>query len=904
MPGQTGNDVRQTFLRFFEERGHTIVPSSSLVPRADPTLLFTNAGMVQFKDVFVGLETRPYARAVTVQKCVRAGGKHNDLENVGRTARHHTFFEMLGNFSFGDYFKAEAIAYAWDLLVGTLGLPPDRLWVTIHEGDAAMGLGPDEEARELWRRYVPGGRIVACPTKDNFWAMGDTGPCGPCSEIVLDQGPAVSCGRPTCAVGCDCDRYLELWNLVFMQFERGPDGVFKPLPKPSIDTGAGLERIAAVLQGVQSNFDTDLLRPLVARIEVLAGRPYGADARSDVSLRVIADHARAITFLIADGVLPGNEGRGYVLRRILRRAGRHGRLLGLERPFLGAMVEAVVALMRDAYPELGAAQGRVSREVVAEEERFAHTLHTAIPRLEERIAAARRNRVESLSGGTPGAVLPGDDLFRLYDTYGLPRDLVEEIAAEQGVACDWEGFEAEMGRAREASRDRSGKAFEATAVPEALRDLSRRVQVAFDGYGTLEAEAQVVALLKEGVPVGAATAGETVDVILERTPFYAEAGGQVGDIGTLEGEGVLGQVKDTQRPLPGLTLHRTSIQGGTLRPGTRVTAKVDAARRALIVKNHTATHVLHEALFRVLGDHVRQEGSLVAPDRLRFDFRHFGPLTGTELHRVEELANSQVWKNLGVGEEELPYDEALRRGAKAFFADKYGDRVRVVTVEDPGQFRSVELCGGTHAKASGEIGLIKITAEGGVAAGVRRLEAQTGPGAYQYQRRQEAALREAADVLKAKPLELPERVTRFAAGAHELERELDRLRQGVARRALDQALAAAQPVDGVTVVAARADDLDVRGLRELGDRIKDKIGTGVIVLAAAGEGKVSWVVMVTKDLARRLQAGKLAKALAEATGGGGGGRPDLAEAGGREPARLPEALAGVPALVRQQLGQS
>ena len=890
----SGNQTRETFLRFFEDRGHALVASSALVPRADPTLLFTNAGMVQFKDVFVGAETRPYTRAATAQKCVRAGGKHNDLENVGRTARHHTFFEMLGNFSFGDYFKADAIAFAWELLTGPLGLPADRLWVTIHEGDAGMGLGPDAEAYDLWRRHVPAARIVACSTKDNFWAMGETGPCGPCSEIVIDQGPALACGRPACAVGCDCDRYLELWNLVFMQFERGPAGTLAPLPRPSIDTGAGLERLAAILQGVPSNFECDLLRPLVARVEALAGKAYGAEARADVSMRVIADHARAITFLIADGVMPGNEGRGYVLRRILRRAVRHGRLLGLEDPFLSAVVAAAVDVMHGAYPELEAAQGRVAREVVAEEERFAYTLRTAIPRLEERLAALR-------AGGDRATVLAGDELFKLYDTYGLPRDLVEEIASEHAVRCDWEGFEGELARSREATRDRSGKAFEAAQVSEALRDLARRLQVVFEGYRTLRDEAEVVALVKGGHAVDAAAPGEAVEVVLDRTPFYAESGGQVGDAGALEGEACLVRVEDTQRPLPGLIVHRATVQRGTLRRGARVTARVDPARRALVVKNHTATHLLHEALFRVLGDHVRQEGSLVAPDRLRFDFRHFSPLTAAELHRIEELANTQVWKNLPVGEEELAFDEAVRRGAKAFFADKYGDRVRLVSVEDPGEFRSLELCGGTHARALGEIGLIKIAAEGGVASGVRRLEAYTGPGAYEYQRRQEAALREAADLLKAKPLELPERVGKFAGEARGLEREVERLRHGVARRLLVEALAGAQAVDGVTVVAARADDLDVKGLRDLGDQIRAKVGTGAVVLAAAGEGKVTWVVMVSKDLTKRLHAGRLAKALAEATGGGGGGRPDLAEAGGKDPDKLPAALADVPKLVAQLL---
>ncbi len=888
---KAGHEVRRAFVEYFVERGHTPVPSSPLVPKADPTLLFTNAGMVQFKDVFTGKEQRAYSRAVTVQKCVRAGGKHNDLENVGRTARHHTFFEMLGNFSFGDYFKEQAIDYGWEFLTGRLGLPPDRLWVTIHEGDAGLGLGPDEEARALWRRYVPEARIVPCSTKDNFWAMGDTGPCGPCSEIVIDQGPAMGCGRPTCGVGCDCDRYLELWNLVFMQFERSPDGTLTPLPRPSIDTGAGLERIAAVLQGVPSNFDTDLLRPIIAAVEERTGRRYGSHPDADVSMRVIADHARATAFLVADGVLPGNEGRGYVLRRILRRGLRHGRLLGLEEPFMAAVTGRVVEVMQSAYPELAERREYVARITQNEEERFGHTLRVGLRMVEALVGELRARGA---------AAVPGGEIFRLYDTYGFPVDLLREIAAEQGLTLDEAGFERAMAEQRARARE-SWVGSGEVEVPASLRDLTAWLSpVEPLWHQAQEAEAVVQALLNgAGQVVPGLTEGETGEVLLDRTPFYPEAGGQIGDTGTLTAEGASAEVLDTRRPVPGLVLHRVRVKRGRLRKGQTVLAAVDAARRKVTAKNHTATHLLHAALRQVLGDHVKQAGSLVAPDRLRFDFSHFSPLSDRELERIEELVNEQVWENRALRIEIMDLDRALALGAMALFGEKYGERVRVVTVPE----FSVELCGGTHVAATGEIGLFKLVSQGGVAAGVRRVEALTGPGAFRHVRQEERVLGEAALRVKARPLELAEKVERLVDSARELEREVERLQGRLLAGTLEELLRKAQDVDGVKVVGARVDLRDAKAMRELGDRIRERLKSGVVVLASGQGDRVTWVAMVSKDLTSRLHAGHLVRELATATGGGGGGRPDVAEAGGKDPSRIPGALGSLPALVRTQLGK-
>ncbi|HTU03456.1 MAG TPA: alanine--tRNA ligase, partial [Candidatus Sulfotelmatobacter sp.] len=824
-------------------------------------------------------------RATTCQKCVRAGGKHNDLENVGRTARHHTFFEMLGNFSFGDYFKEGAIEYAWAFLTETLALPPDRLWVTIHEGDRAMTIGPDEEARKLWQRYVPDGRIVLSSTKDNFWAMGETGPCGPCSEIVFDQGPGRGCERADCAVGCDCDRYLELWNLVFMQFNRSADGLLTPLPRPSIDTGAGLERLAAVLQNVPSNFDIDLLRPLIGVVESLAGKRYGSDAAADVSMRVIADHARATSFLVSDGVLPSNEGRGYVLRRILRRALRHGRLLGLERPFLAQVTDEVAERMQGAYPELGEAREHVARVARAEEERFGHTLRVGLRLVDAMLQEQKREG---------RMIVPGDEIFRLYDTYGFPLDLLRDIASDQGLALDEAGFERAMAEQRRRARESWVGSGEAE-VPAGLKDLAGTIQVVPLWYDGVQAEGRVVAVLAGEPPerVEALREGQTGEVVLDRTPFYPEAGGQVGDVGTFSAEGVLAEVVATHRPVPGLVLHRVRVKRGKLQVGQPVQASVDAARRRLTAKNHTATHLLHAALRQVLGDHVKQAGSLVAPDRLRFDFTHFSPLEPAEIERIEEAVNEEVWANRPVETQVLDLDAAIAQGAMALFGEKYGERVRMVSV--PGFSR--ELCGGTHVAATGEIGLFKIAAQGSVAAGVRRVEAFTGPGAFQYFRQEEQVLTEAAARLKARPMELAERVGRLSESARDLERELQRLQARLAINSLDDLLAGARQVDGVRVVSAAVDGMDAKALRELGDRLRDRLGSGVVALASRGDDRVIWVTMVTKDLTPRLHAGNLARELARLTGGGGGGRPDVAEAGGKEPGRIPEALEGLPGIL-------
>jgi alanyl-tRNA synthetase len=886
---KSGTEIRSAFVDYFGRHGHTHVASSSLVPKADPTLLFTNAGMVQFKDVFTGAEKRPYARAVTAQKCVRAGGKHNDLENVGRTARHHTFFEMLGNFSFGDYFKEAAVGFAWEFLTTELGLPSERLWATIHEGDAGMALGPDEEARALWRRYVPDGRIVACSTTDNFWAMGDTGPCGPCSEIIYDQGPATGCGKPTCQVGCDCDRYLELWNLVFMQFERSADGVLTPLPRPSIDTGAGLERLAAVLQGVGSNFDTDLLRPIIGCVEELAGVRYGEDAQRDVSLRVIADHARSTTFLVADGVLPSNEGRGYVLRRILRRGLRHGRLLGLDEPFMAKVTGRVAELMQGAYPDLADAREHVARVTLAEEERFGHTLRVGLKMVETLVADQRARGA---------AEIPGDEIFRLYDTYGFPVDLLRDIAGDASLALDEAGFERAMAEQRTRARESWVGSGEAE-VPAHLKELTATARVEPLWYAAMDAEARVLALFAgEGRDaVSELREGQVGEVLLDRTPFYPEAGGQVGDVGTLTSDALLAEVTETQRPVPGLVLHRVGVRRGRIRVGDTVRAAVDAARRRMTMKNHTATHLLHAALRNTLGDHVKQAGSLVAPDRLRFDFTHFSPITPQEIDRIEEAVNAQIWENRGVSTQVMGLDEALASGAMALFGEKYGEQVRVVSV--PGF--STELCGGTHVAATGELGLCRIVAQGGVAAGVRRIEAVTGPGAYQHVKRDAQLLAETAARLKARPMELIEKVEKLAETTRDLEREVQRLQGRLLGGTLERLLGDAVEVEGLRVVGALVEAADSKGMRELGDRLRERMQRGVIALAMQSDGKVTWVTMVTKDLAGRVHAGHLARELAKLTGGGGGGRPDMAEAGGKDPARIPEALGKLQDLILAQL---
>jgi alanyl-tRNA synthetase len=866
-----GTEIRSKFLDFFAANGHEVIRSSTLVPAKDPTLLFTNAGMVQFKDLFLGLERRPYTRATTSQKCVRAGGKHNDLENVGRTARHHTFFEMLGNFSFGDYFKADAIAYAWEFLTKEMGLPKDRLWATVFRDD--------DEAAALWPKIsgLPAERVIRLGEKDNFWAMGDTGPCGPCSEILIDQGPSVGCGRPECAVGCDCDRYLEIWNLVFMQFNRDAAGTLAPLPKPSIDTGMGLERLAAVVQGRQSNFHTDLFAPLLAFVAEASRTAYGADAKSDVSMRVIADHLRATTFLVGDGVLPSNEGRGYVLRRIMRRAARHGKMLGLSEPFLHKGVGVVVEAMQGAYPELATHLEFVRRVTKVEEERFTHTLEQGLVLLQEMMERSR-----AAGAGRIG----GEDLFRLYDTYGFPLDLAGEIAEEQGLTLDQEGFEAAMRRQRErakASWVGSGETA-AGAWPQLLGGLA---ETRFTGYTHAEGEAKVAAIFRGEARVASAAAGDEIEVLLDRTPFYAESGGQVGDTGEIRSEKGLVLVADTEKPWKGYVLHRGKLAEGTLAEGDAVSTVVDAERRRRIARNHTATHLLQAALRKALGDHVKQAGSHVEADRLRFDFTHFTGVTAAELATVEEEVNAAVWADHPVHKEEKTLEQAVASGAMAIFGEKYGDHVRVVTV--PGV--SMELCGGIHVGRSGEIGFFRITGEGSVAAGVRRIEAATAEGAYHAVLAEGRELDAVAAALKVGPREASKRAERLAEQVRGLEKEVADLRGKLARGAGGDPAEKARLVNGVKVLAARMDGLDMDTLRTTVDHFKDKLGSGVVLLASVVEGKVSFTCGVTKDLAGKHKAGDLVKKVAAVCGGSGGGKPEMATAGGKDAAKVDEALA-------------
>jgi alanyl-tRNA synthetase len=874
----TGNEIRSRFLRYFEERGHTIVPSSSLIPHNDPTLLFTNAGMNQFKDVFLGREKRDYTRAASSQKCVRAGGKHNDLENVGRTARHHTFFEMLGNFSFGDYFKKEAIAFAWDFLTRELGLDKNLLYVTVYT--------EDDEAAEIWHRQegVPRERIFRFGEKDNFWSMGDTGPCGPCTEIFWDNGPEMACENPDCGVGCDCDRYMEIWNNVFMQFDRSADGTLTPLPKPSVDTGMGLERICTVMQGVKSNYDTDLLRGIIAFVEKLSGKAYGARDSDDVSMRVIADHSRATAFLIGDGVLPSNEGRGYVLRRIMRRAARHAKMLGFAEPVLYRSARYVIESMAEAYPELAERADYVAKVVRNEEERFIQTLDNGLRILNEEVAKLKK-------GGL--SVIPGEIVFRLYDTFGFPVDLTADIVESEGFSLDEAGFDVCMEQQRRQAREHwKGSGEEAvSAVYRQLREENIRSE--FTGYNTLTDYGVVLAILQEGRPVAEAGKGEQVEIITSITPFYGESGGQVGDQGEIRTGAARIKVLDTRRPLPDLTVHVGEVVSGVLKKGDAADLLVDAAIRQATALNHTSTHILQAVLIEILGDHVKQAGSLVTPERLRFDFTHYSALSPEEIARVETEVNRRVRENEPVSTEETSAEQAIASGATALFGEKYGETVRVVQV---GEF-STELCGGTHITAAGDIGLFKILQETGIAAGVRRIEAVTGARALEIVREQEQALERMAVLLKSDRGHLETRLQKLLEQQKEMERDLaalqSKLTSGRAGELLDQA----REVKGVKVLSVRVESTDAKGLREMADRLREKLHSGVIVLGCENDGKANLLVAVTSDLTGRLHAGRLIKELAERVGGRGGGRPDLAQAGGSQPGKLDDALAAADELV-------
>ncbi len=855
----TSREIRKEFLRFFREKGHEIVKSSPLIPRDDPSLLFTNAGMVQFKGVFLGQEERPYKRAASCQKCMRAGGKQSDLENVGHTARHHTFFEMLGNFSFGDYFKREAIGFAWELLTGWYGLPKERLWVSVFE--------EDDEAERLWREVtdIEPSRIVRLGAKDNFWQMGDTGPCGPCSEIIIDQGEAAGCGREDCRVGCDCDRYLELWNLVFMQYNREEDGTLHPLPDPSIDTGMGLERITAVLQGRLNNFDTDLFEPIIRAVSAISGVSYGSSAERDVSIRVIADHVRAATFLMSEGLVPSNEGRGYVLRRIIRRASRHARLLGLHEPSLFRLIGAVVDVMGEVYPEITDELERTEMLLRMEEERFTRTIEMGMGLLDELIAGVKKEG---------GRVIPGEEVFRLYDTYGFPLDLAKDIAMDEGMAVDEEGFRRQMEQQRKRAR--------AEIKPPELRlDPSiTSLETEFVGYDSLKAAAVVKGVLREGRPVDGLAEGEEGELILDRTPFYGESGGQVGDTGVIQSDDARAVVLDTKRPLPSLFLHHVKVRRGRIEKGAEVLCEVDAERRRAVMRNHTATHLLHRALRVVLGEHVKQSGSLVGPERLRFDFTHFYALSEGERRRIEALVNEKILEDLPVRTDTMSLEEAMQTGAVALFDEKYGETVRVVTV---GEF-SRELCGGTHCRATGEIGLFVILSEGSVASGIRRIEALTGRVAFDYLRNETAELDAVRGLLKTeRPVE---RIKRLLTEVKSLEREVQRLKTGSAADVISEALREARELDGIKVIKARQDGLNPKELRLLADNIRDRLGSGIIVASSVNDGQALIVCMVTKDLKERYNAGEIVKRLTALAGGRGGGRADMAQGGTREVEKL------------------
>lgn len=867
----TGSDIRREFLEYFKKHGHQVVRSSSLVPADDPTLLFTNAGMVQFKRTFLGEEKRNYVRAVTSQKCVRAGGKHNDLENVGYTARHHTFFEMLGNFSFGDYFKEKAVEFAWDLLTNGYRLPADKLWASVYLDD--------DEAHGLWHKNIgiPEDRIVRFGEKDNFWSMGDTGPCGPCSEILIDRGEKYGCGKPECKVGCECDRYLEIWNLVFMQFNRDASGKMTPLPKPSIDTGMGLERIVAVVQNVPTNYDTDLIVPVIKRAEELSGKSLGDSSSSDVALKVIADHSRAAAFLICDGILPSNEGRGYVLRRIMRRAIRYGRNIGLVKPFLHETSGVVVESMKEAYPEFNSAEAFIANVIRNEETRFSETLDNGLRLLNDELSEIRAKGANTV---------PGDVIFRLYDTYGFPVDIVRDIVRDEKLFLDMDGFNAAMDGQKEKSR--SVAVF--AGISEAYKRLSaKRLIPRFVGYETLSCDSKALLIVENGEEVSEASAGGNVEIVTEETPFYGESGGQAGDAGLIKTKDLEVEVTDTVKDPTGIIIHKGKIIKGGISSGQTVTLSVNEQRRNATALNHTATHILHSVLRRILGDHVKQAGSLVSSERLRFDFTHFSGIDRETLDRIESEVNERIRENASTSIEEMDADKAFKSGATALFEEKYGDVVRVVSLSS----FSRELCGGTHTDRTGNIGLFRITGESSVASGVRRIEALTGAEAVNYTLQSENILQDAARLLKEKPEALPKRIEKMLSRERLLEKELEKTKAKIASGAVDRMDDEIKSLNGVSVLVKKVSAETPAALRDLADRFRDKIKSGIIALGSTAGDKALLIVVVTKDLTGKYHAGNIVKQISPIVGGGGGGRPDMAQAGGNMPEKLDEALSKV-----------
>jgi len=861
----TGTEIRKKFLKYFKSQKHTVMPGSPLVPDGDPSLLFTNAGMVQFKKIFTGEEKWDIKRATTSQKCMRAGGKHNDFENVGMTARHHTFFEMLGNFSFGDYFKKDAISFAWELMIGHLNLLSQRLWITVFKDD--------DEALHLWKKVgVRAEKIIRMGEKDNFWSMGETGPCGPCSEIIVDQGEGVGCGKPTCAVGCECDRFLELWNLVFMQYDRSPDGKLNPLPKPSIDTGMGLERMTAVLQGVKSNYESDLFTGIINTLEDLSGKRYGKSEVSDIAIRVIADHIRSMVFLIADGVVPSNEGRGYVLRRIIRRASRYGRYLEIAPPFLINLIPSVEAALSDQYPEISKRREVIASSINSEEDKFSETLGKGVHIFLEEIKGLKTKEI------------PGELAFKLYDTYGFPLDITEDMAREKGFAFDKQGFE----RALEEQRLRSRQAQKQdndTLVSVYGEILERGFSVEFLGYQQVEAAAKILYILKDGSLQKICRKGEDVQIITNVTPFYGESGGQAGDTGYITGRGFSAEVVDTIRPQINLFVHLCRVTEGEASTGDLVMLTIDALRRSKIACNHTATHLLHASLRRVLGDHVKQSGSRVGPEVLRFDYSHYNLPSREDITEIENIINSKIRQNLVVNTQVLPYSEALRTGAVALFEEKYGDKVRMIKIGD----FSKELCGGTHVKMTGDIGVFKITSEDGISAGVRRIQAVTGISAIDYTRKIENTLRRISTMLQSSDEDVVERLQKLYEKIKFLEKEMDSLKARLAKQAAS-GIAEAVDINGVKVVVSVVDGLDEQSLLQMGDRLKGSVKSGLIMIVSTVGPSISILSMVTEDLKDKFNAGEWVRTVAQVLGGKGGGKQTMARGSALKSDKIDDAV--------------